>query len=191
MTRYTQLLGTLSERITAGTMDLAAAAVVVAEYVATEFQCSRGSIWLLEGDGEARVMRRLAAYCSATRQPVAAPVVLTGAQFGAYFDALRCDGGYVCHDVLADPKLEPMMRPHLGPEDIRASLSAVIGVNASTSAILTCSQLRQPRRWLPHEVTLLKRIANEISIRRARRRVAEQQAQDLLGALLDTAITSS
>ena len=190
MTRFTQLLGMLSERLTAGTIDLEAAALAVAEHVADEFACSWASLWILDGDAEARVMRRLTAYCTATRRRIAAPVVLTGAEFGPYFDAPRRDGCYVCDDVQADPRLQPMLDSHLGPSDIRASLSAVIGVNASTSGILTCSQLGRPRRWLPHEVTLLKRMANEISIRRARRRAAERQARDLLSAMFDAAPAS-
>ena len=47
-----------------------------------------------------------------------------------------------------------------------------------------CTQLGQTRHWTPNEVRLLKRFADAISVRRARRRRREAEAQSLMQRLL-------
>ena len=107
-------------------------------------------------------------------------------QFADYFDALTSKGVYVCHDTLADTRLQPMVASYLVPQDIHASLDATVGVNGNTWAVLCCAQRGATRQWTPQETRLVKGFADAISVRRARRRRREAEAASLMQRLLHT-----
>jgi GAF domain-containing protein len=129
-------------------------------------------------------MRRLAGFDGASRIPITEPLVIGGPNLDDYFDTLIGQGIYASHDAWADPRLLAMVASYLVPNDIRSSLYAAIGVNGSTWGVLCCTQLGQTRQWTPNEVRLLKRFADAISVRRARRRRREAEAQSLMQRLL-------
>ena len=169
MESFVHLLGSLGDALDNGDIDRKDAAVATAQYIAKRMACSRVSVWVLGGEPGGRVMKRLAAYCAEIGEPIPEETVLTDAEFGRYFDALTSVGVYASDDVRSDELLKPMWDNHLAPSGICASLSATIGVNANTWGVLACSQCGVPRHWLPQEIMLIKRMANEISLRRARR----------------------
>ena len=119
------------------------------------------------------------------------PAVLVEAEFGPYFDALTADSVYACDDTLADERLAAMRDSYLVPHDIRASLDAAIGVNGSTLGVLCCAQQGSTRQWRQQEIRLLKRYADEVSLRRARRRAREGKTLTLMQELMQRVVEDS
>ncbi len=184
MKAFKDLLSRISADLDCGQMAPRGAAEAVVRHVQQQFNCSRASFWLLEGEADARVMRRVAAH-DAQSSPglVAEPAVLTRDEFADYVDFITKQAVFVCHDAFNDEHLSPMRETYLRPNDIHAVLDATISVNGQPWAILCCAQRGAKRRWLPQEVTLIKRIASEISMRRARRGVRELESTSLAQAL--------
>jgi GAF domain-containing protein len=127
-------------------------------------------------------MRRIAAFDSGTA--ITEPAELRGAEFAEYFQALTSKGVYICPDTLADPNLVAMRESYLVPNDIRASLDVTIGANGTTWAVYCCAQRGATREWTPQEVRLLRRFADAISVRRARRRQREAEVSTLMERLM-------
>jgi len=84
-----------------------------------------------------------------------------------------------------------MRDSYLVPHDIRASLDAAIGVNGSTLGVLCCAQQGSTRQWRQQEVRLLKRYADEVSLRRARRRAREGKTLTLMQELMQRVVEDS
>lgn len=187
MVKFKAFLAHVSADVDCGKLDRLGSIQAVARYIQQRLNCSRVSFWLLEGESGSRVMRRFAAHDASSAESLGGlndeSVVLTDAEFAEYFDALTIQGTYVSHDVMVDPRLAAMRETYLRPHDVRASLDAAISVNGDTWAILCCAQRGEQRTWLSTEVALIKRMANEISLRRARRSAqavaASTFAQDL------------
>jgi GAF domain-containing protein len=183
MKGFTELLAHLGAQLDAEAMTLQGAALSMAEYIQGRMACSRVSVWVLEGEADARRMWRIAGFDGGA--PVTEPAVLRNEEFADYFDVLTSKGVYASPDALADPHLAALREGYLVPNDIRASLDATIGVNGTTSAVFCCAQRGATRQWTPHEMRLLKRFADAISVRRARRRRREAEAASLMQRLLD------
>ncbi len=185
MKAFMELLAHHGAQLDAGTMTLQGAALGMTEFVQGQMACSRVSVWLLDGEPGRREMRRLAGYDGVARSPLTEPWVLHEEEFAAYFDALTKRGVYACPDTLADPHLAAMRESYLLPHDIRASLDATIGANGVTWGVYCCAQQGGTREWTPQEVRLLRRFADAISVRRARRRRREAEATSLMQRLLE------
>ncbi len=184
MKGFSELLAHLSAQLDSGTMTLPSASVSMAEYVLGQLACSRVSVWVLDGAAGRREMRRIAGFDGVTRMPITEPALLSEDEFAAYFDALMKKGVYVCPDALADPHMAAMRASYLMPNQIGASLDATIGVNGGVWGVFCCSQHGAARHWTPQEVRLLRRFADAISVRRARRRQREAEAATLMQRLL-------
>jgi GAF domain-containing protein len=182
MKGFLELLAHLGVQLDAEAITLQGAALSMAEYIQGRMSCSRVSVWLFEGETGARVMRRIAGFDSGT--PLTEPAVLHETEFTEYFQALTSKGLYACPDTLADPKLAAFRESYLVPNDIRASLDATIGANGVTWAVFCCAQRGAPREWTPQERRLLKRFADAISVKRARRRRREAEVASLMQRLL-------
>lgn len=191
MKEFQELLGHIGALLDRQAMSLPEATAVLARFIQTEMECSRMTVWALEGTVGQRVMRRIGGFDGVTDQPITGSAVLNDAEFGPYFDALTKGGVYVCDDALADERLAAMRDSYLVPHDIRASLDAAIGVNGSTLGILCCSQQGATRRWSQQEVALLKRYADIISLRRARRRAMEGKTLTLMQELMQRVVEDS
>jgi GAF domain-containing protein len=191
MKGFPELLSDIGAGLDSGTLSLPGASLRVAEHVQGQLQCSRVSLWAVESQSGPRVMRRLAGFDGASRIPITEPLVIGGPNLDDYFDTLIGQGIYASHDAWADPRLQAMVASYLVPNDIRSSLYAAIGVNGSTWGVLCCTQLGQTRQWTPNEVRLLKRFADAISVRRARRRRREAEAQSLMQRLLHPHLQAS
>ncbi len=153
--------------------------------------CSRLSVWALEGEAGQRVMRRIGGFDAATDTPNTGPAVLRDAEFCAYFDALSRKGIYACNDTLADERLAAMRDSYLVPHDIRASLDVAMGVNGNATGVLCCALQGATRHWSQQEVALLKRYADEFSLRRARRRAHEGKTLTLMKELMQRVVEHS
>jgi len=184
MKGFPELLGDIGVGLDGGTLSLTGAALRVAEHVQGQLRCSRVSLWVVESPSGQRVMRRLVGFDGASRAPITEPLVLGGPHLDDYFDTLIGQGIYASHDAWADPRLQAMVAGYLVPNDIRSSLYAAIGVNGNTWGALCCTQFGQTRQWTPNEVRMLKHFADAISVRRARRRRREAEAQSLMQRLL-------
>jgi GAF domain-containing protein len=164
------LLSQLAAELDRGALDELGAMARIAAYVRERLACSRVSFWLLAGQAGSRKMRRVLAQ-DADGPAQDAAVVLRDEAFSDYFDVLVRQGCYVCPDILLDSRLSAMRESYLLPHDIRASLGVAVSVNGSAWAILCCAQRGTPRQWHVGEVALVKRMANEISLRRTRREI--------------------
>jgi GAF domain-containing protein len=185
MQEFKELLSNLATLLDTGAITLQETTTIVGRHIQGRMGCSRLTFWTLEGEAGQRVMTRVGGFDGVTNTPLLEPATLTDAEFGAYFDALTSQGIYVCDDALADERLLAMRDSYLLPFGIRASLDAAISVNGNALGVLCCAQQGATRHWLQHEVTLLKRYASEISLRRARRLMAHEdgvmaQAQSFL-----------
>jgi len=181
MKGFPELLSDIGTGLDSGTLSLPGASLRVAEHIQGQLGCSRVSLWAVESPSGQRVMRRLAGFDGT---PITEPLVLGGPRLDDYFDTLAGQGVYASHDAWADPRLQAILASYLVPNDIRSSLYAAIGVNGSTWGVLCCTEHGQTRQWTPNEVRLLKRFADAISLRRARRRRREAEAQSLMQRLL-------
>ncbi|HET7794872.1 MAG TPA: GAF domain-containing protein [Rhizobacter sp.] len=185
MKAFNDLLADVGAQLDADTLTLQGAALRMAEFIQQAIACSRMSVWMLEGEGEARAMSRLVGYDGDTRSAITEPAWLRGAEFADYFSALTSKGLYVCNDAWADPNMAGMRESYLVPNDIRASLDVTIGVNGTTWAVYCCAQRGATRQWTPQEMRLLRRFADAVSVRRARRRRREAEAASLMQRLLE------
>ncbi len=184
MRQFKALLARISADLDCGKLDERGAALAVVRHVQQQFACSRVSFWLLEGEADARVMRRVAAHDAlSSLGAMTEPAVLARDEFASYVDFITRQAVYVCNDAFNDEHLSAMLETYLRPNDIHAALDATISVNGQPWAILCCAQRGATRRWLPQEVTLIKRMASEISMRRARRGVRESESSSLAQAL--------
>jgi len=191
MKGFPELLSDIGAGLDSGALSLPDASLRVAEHVQGQLRCSRVSLWAVESRAGQRVMRRLAGFDGASRTPITDPLEVGGPRLDDYFDTLAGQGFYASHDAWADPRLQALLASYLMPNDIRSSLYAAIGVNGSTWGVLCCTQLGQTRQWTPNEVRLLKRFADAISVRRARRRRREAEARSLMQRLLHPHLQTS
>ena len=186
MKAFSELLGHLSALLDNETITPQAAALRMAQYIQGRIACSRVSVWAVEGDAGERCMRRIAGFDADTQAALTEPAALGVDQFAGCLSALTTQGVYICPDALADPHMAAMKDSYLLPNDIRASLDAAVSVNGDIWGMVCCAQKGAPRDWSPHEVRLVKRFADEISLRRARRRRREADATSVMRSLMRT-----
>jgi len=140
------------------------------------------SYWLIEGQGADRHVRRVAFVDIASPEAVAEPLVLSNQECAAYFEAVASTAVFVTADALNDPRLEAIRDSYLVPNGIRASMCVSITLNADQTSVLTCSH-RAHRTWTEQEFALLRSVASQISIRRARRCKRELEARNMAEAI--------
>jgi len=186
MKGFSELLGDIGALLDNGALSMQGASLRVAEHIQGQLGCSRVSIWALESDAGGRAMCRLAGFNGHNGTPITEPLVLGDEHLEEYFQTLTNNGIYASDDTWSDPRLQGMKAGYLVPNDIRSALYAAVGVNGSTWGVLCCTQLGETRAWTPHEVRLLKRFADAISVRRARRRRREAEATSLMQRLLSS-----
>lgn len=162
------LLRDMTDEVDAGRLTEVDAAVKVSEYIQKTLKCATVSFWGVYGVVGERVMRRVAGFDGVSGLPVTTPIEAPEAG-GAYFGTLVRSGCYVCPDTFADPNLAEVVDTMLVPFNIRALLSTSWGSNGEIWGIISCTD-SVVRKWLPSEVTALRKCASEISMRRARRR---------------------
>lgn len=184
MKGFQELLAHVSTQLDIGVMTRESSSVVVAEYILRQLACTRVSVWVLEGEAGERTMKRIAGFDGVRGAAITEPAVLREAQFAAYFDALTSKGVYACPDVAKDPNMAALLASYLAPNGIGSSLDVTIGVNGNTWGVFCCAQ-EGSREWTPQEMRLLKRFADAISVRRARRRRREADAAALMQRLLE------
>lgn len=164
MNGFLELLAQLSTALTEGRLTPAEAAAQVVRFLPARMACERASLWVFEADGEQRTMRQAAGSDAVTGVP------LTGAELDAYLAALSARGIYV------------------GGGGGENTLHASMGVNGTPWGVLCCTRLGTERPWLPAEITLLKRFAHAIALRRARRRFSEGAGLSLMQRFLQPAL---
>lgn len=186
MKAFSELLAQLGALLDSETLTPQGAALRMAEYIQQRMACSRVSVWVMEGECGGRSMRRIAGFDADTHAALTEPTALGVEQFAGYLGALTSQGVYVCSDALADPHMAAMKDSYLLPNGIRASLDAAVSVNGDIWGMVCCAQKGAPRDWSPQEVRLVKRFADEISLRRARRRRREADATSVMRSLMRT-----
>jgi len=191
MKEFKDLLGHIGALLDRGAISLSESSTIVGRFIQGQMECSRVTIWVLEGPPGQRTMRRTGGFDGVTNMPINGPAVLVEAEFGPYFDALTANSVYACDDTLADERLAAMRDSYLVPHDIRASLDAAIGINGTTLGVLCCAQQGATRQWRQQEIRLLKRYADEVSLRRARRRAREGKTLTLMQELMQRVVEDS
>ena len=191
MKEFQELLGHVSALLDRQAVSLPEASAILARFIQGQMECSRVTVWALEGTVGQRVMRRIGGFDGVTGQPITGPAALSDAEFSPYFDALTNGGICASEDAMADERLAAMRDSYLVPNDIRASLDAAIGINGNALGILCCAQQGATRRWSQQEVALLKRYADVISLRRARRRAQEGKTLTLMQELMQRVVEDS
>lgn len=168
------LMRDLTQEIDAGRITAIDAAMRTSEYIQKTLNCAHVSFWRFAGEGEQRVIRRFAGFDGIVGVPLTEPLEVPESGSG-YFDTLAQAGCYICSDTFADPLLSGAMDSVLLPFNIHALLSASYGSNGEVWGVITCTD-SVVRKWLPGEITALRKCAAEISVRRARRREREAAA---------------
>jgi GAF domain-containing protein len=158
----------MTHEVDAGRLTEVEAAVKVSEYIQKTLKCATVSFWGVYGTVGERVMRRVAGYDGVRGAAVTTPIEAPEAG-GTYFGTLARPGCFVSADTFADPNLAGAVDTMLAPLEIRSLLSTAWGSNGEVWGVIACTD-RVVRRWLPAEVTALRKCASEISMRRARRR---------------------
>lgn len=171
MHNFHHLMRDWMREVDAGRLSEVDATGRVAAFIHSKLHCTRVNFWSLEGEVGNRAMRRIAGYDGPTGQVVTAPLVLHETN-GAFFAALLQDGCYVCADTSTDPRLAIIYGSYLQPTSAQAMLVAAFGVNGHTQGLISCVHA-EPRKWLPAEITALRKCAAEVSLRQARRRENE------------------
>lgn len=163
----------LSHEVDEGRLTEVDAAVKVSEYIQKALKCATVSFWGVYGVVGERVMRRVAGYDGLKSVAVTTPLEAPEAG-GAYFGTLVRSGCYVCADTFSDPNFAAVLETMLVPFNIRSLLSTSWGSNGEIWGVISCTD-NVVRKWLPSEVTALRKCASEISVRRARRRARQQE----------------
>ncbi len=133
----------------------------ICEGMQMHFRCTRASVWRFAGEGDERVLARVAV-CERGGFSEGGPI-LHQRQYGRYFDELMRSGVYRCADVRQDPKLDELAADYLAGFGVRALLDAAFMVNGRAHGVLCLEQLHEPRLWTAHEAALLRRAAATIT----------------------------
>lgn len=176
---FRRLLDEVGRARDAGRIRSDEAVAEVAQRVCALLECSRASVWLVEGErpGQRR-LRRLGGWCDDDGRTLDASATLGEAECPRYFQVLLREGLVVSTDTLDDPVLDGLRHRYLRPRDARALLDVAIGANGAATGILCCEQHGHPRHWSKRDIALLRRLAVEISLRHARRGARARASQD-------------
>jgi hypothetical protein len=164
---FRRFMSDMTHEMESGRVTETEANLKVCEFIQNALRCATVSIWDVSGSPGSRVMRRAAGFDGVRGVGGSKPAVFPE-RGGGYFNVLVRDGCYIASDTWSDPSLEPIREPMLVPYNIRSLLSAGFGSNGEVTGIITCTDT-MVRKWLPAEVTALRRCAAEVSLRRARR----------------------
>lgn len=130
-------------------------------------------------------MQRVGGFDALAGRALEAPAALADAEFADYFDALTRRAVYVSEDTLADARLAAMRETYLLPQGVGALLDAAVGVNGSSWGVLCCEHRGGSRRWTAFEVGLVKRMADGIALRSARRHGQGDAPSTLMGGFVE------
>jgi GAF domain-containing protein len=166
----------LSHQVDAGRLTLAEVAEAEAKHIQSKIRCRRVTMWTVAGAPGQRVLQHLATFDAAHGAVVTTPLEVEEGR--KYFNALVGKGFCACADTFVDPVFAAIKQCFLEPRQIRALMSAYIGINGIPWGTITCLH-DEPRQWRPLEIAALKRFATEISIRHARRRRREGDASHI------------
>jgi len=94
MKEFKDLLGHIGALLDRGAISLPESSTILGRFIQEQMECSRVTIWVLEGPPGQRTMRRTGGFDGVTNMPISGPAVLVEAEFGPYFDALTADSVY-------------------------------------------------------------------------------------------------
>ncbi|MDY0743726.1 GAF domain-containing protein [Paucibacter sp. R3-3] len=162
-------LDSITAALDAGEIDTIEASRRTIRYVQRQMGCDVVSYWTIGGEPSARSAKRVA--CADVDDPGAdlVPMELPPDLCRACLD-LIADGGIVwSSDALRDPRLAALREGYLVPAGIRSLLCVTIAVNDQPMSVIVCSMRHSPWAWTRSQVAQMRRLAAQISIRKAQR----------------------
>lgn len=130
--------------------------------VQRQFDCSRVSLWRLNGKSAGSAAHCLAAYAADAGFEPGGPESLDR-EYRAYLSALASTGSFTCEDTWARTGVQPAMPDPAPPPAYRAVMMAAFMLNGKTWGALSCEHIGQ-RLWTPSEVAGLRRCASIVAV---------------------------
>ena len=153
----------ISATYLAGKFSRAGAHAAVIDVIIGRLQCSRVSLWRVDG-----APGQLALLCFASKKTGAALVTrelrLPESEYRAYFGGLVRTGMYISDDAMADADLLPMRANYLVPNQVRSMLDAAFLVNGRAYGMVCCEQTDALRRRRADEIAALRGIVVKLAL---------------------------
>ncbi|MCR5868086.1 GAF domain-containing protein [Aquincola sp. J276] len=162
-----ETLRQLSFELGSGSRELAGHLDAIADLLKVSLDCSRVTLWLLQRRHPERTLD-CTAFSSHSRTLKVSRCALPQPAVQAYLDALLASGLLAVEDVRQAPALAALDAAYCRPEGVVATLDAAFVVNGQAVGVACCEQIGQPRRWLPEEAAVLRRVAQAVTLDLAR-----------------------
>jgi PAS domain S-box-containing protein len=145
----------------------------VTEAAAAVTGVERANVWLFN---EAETELRCIDNYEATPRRHSEGAMLTEAEYGNEFRALKSARFVDAHDPLTDPRTAGYVEGYLKPLGITAMLDAVIQVSGRHLGLLCLEHVGKPHRWEQDEIAFACQLADKIALASMLRDRQESQA---------------
>lgn len=162
-----ETLRQLSFELGSGSRELPEHLDAIADLLKVSLDCSRVTLWLLQRQQPLRTLD-CTAYSSHSRALKVSRCALPQPAVQAYLEALLASGMLAVEDVRVEPRLADLDAAYCRPEGVVATLDAAFVVNGQAVGVACCEQMAEPRRWLPEEAAVVRRVAQAVTLDLAR-----------------------
>jgi PAS domain S-box-containing protein/putative nucleotidyltransferase with HDIG domain len=149
----------MSEALVAG--DLRALAREITEVAVQATGVERANVWLFN---EAETELRCIDLYEATPRRHSDGAVLTEAEYGNEFRALKASRFVDAHDPLTDPRTSGYVEGYLKPLGISSMLDALIQVSGRRLGLLCFEHVGQAHRWEQDEIAFACQLADKVAL---------------------------
>lgn len=149
----------MSEALVAG--DVHALAREITEVAVQATGVERANVWLFN---EAETELRCIDLYEATPRRHSEGAVLTEAEYGNEFRALKAARFVDAHDPLTDPRTSGYVEGYLKPLGIRSMLDAVIQISGRHLGLLCFEHVGRAHRWEQDEIAFACQLADKVAL---------------------------
>ena len=167
------LLARIDDGLARGLIDQRAAAHYLGAHLARRLYCSRVALWTFPQAPGSADITRVGGYDALLDRPLGEIVTLRMAAPSAWLGELLGRGGYASSDAAGDRRLIAQRDDYLAPGRVGALLQAAIATDGRACGFVSCEQVGSARAWTHADAALLRRVADAVSQRRARRLALE------------------
>ena len=169
MKDFDTLLARINAGLERGLIDQRTAAHYVGAHLCRRLYCSRVALWTIRDAPGRAAVTRIGGFDALADRPLAEVVALAIDAPSAWLGELLGSGGFASNDAATDRRLLAQRDGYLAPHRIGALLQSAIGTDARVCGFVSCEQVATARAWTAADDRLLRRVADAISKRRARR----------------------
>ena len=132
----------------------------LASALADELGCARFGIRLVMDTRLGRTLKTVVLLDKTIGGTPHVPDII-GDEVDDYLSMVTRCGGIVATDVASEPRIPALVRDGFAQCDVRSLLDVAISVNGLIYGTMGCEHVGRTVRWSPHQVELLRRLANK------------------------------